>query len=78
MDGNKEPLIEFVENSKDFFNFREIFFGSLGSFLKYHLKFLASFVRSFGSLGCSQVVRQLVLVQCTVGSNPTTPAKKIW
>ncbi len=28
------------------------------------------------TLGCSQVVRQLFLVQCTVGSNPTIPAKK--
>lgn len=27
-----------------------------------------------GTLGCSQVVRQLFLVQCTVGSNPTIPA----
>lgn len=28
----------------------------------------------FLTLGCSQVVRQLVLVQSSVGSNPTTPA----
>jgi hypothetical protein len=28
-------------------------------------------------LGCSQVVRQLFLVQCTVGSNPTIPANNI-
>ena len=25
-------------------------------------------------MGCSQVVRQLFLVQCIVGSNPTIPA----
>ncbi len=34
----------------------------------------AHVVSSPSLLGCSQVVRQLFLVQCTVGSNPTIPA----
>ena len=33
-----------------------------------------STLNSVSTLGCSQVVRQLFLVQCTVGSNPTIPA----